>query len=51
MTETNSLIEEEQPTPVQQAAVYGPEAVLPPLEDEEWTEEEMRYELAQVAGR
>ncbi len=51
MTETTGVIEEGQPVCIQQEAACDPDAALPPLEDEEWTEEEMRYELAQAVGK
>lgn len=51
MTETTGATEEGQPVFVQRDEACDPNAALPPLEDEEWTEEEMRYELAQIAER
>ncbi len=51
MTEMTGVIEEGQLVLVQQDAACDLDAALPPLEDEEWTEEEMRYELEQATGR
>jgi len=45
MTETTGVIEEGQPVCAQQDTACDPDAALPPLEDEEWTEGEMRLEI------
>jgi len=51
MTETTGVIEEGQPVCVQQDTACDPDAALPPLEDEEWTEEDIQHELEWATGK